>query len=228
MWHRESLGRNIFLGEVEVPLDTWDWDSEPTWLPLQPRVRQPARVGRPSDAGVPPAPSPAYPPFPLLQPPLTPPLAEPPLGLATLLPAPPRRLGPPARCTPSGSGDLTPRWPLSLGPAPAPDLTAFRRSHTLPTTSPAAGCSPFPSSTSPPAPRVSAPREATLDGTWKEGASGLARARGVRRGHAAAGSEPSLWAGAGLPPSGELHFWVKEAQDLVPLRSGTPDTYVQW
>uniref|UniRef100_A0ABI0NY21 Synaptotagmin like 1 n=1 Tax=Bos taurus TaxID=9913 RepID=A0ABI0NY21_BOVIN len=38
VWHRESLGRNIFLGEVEVPLDTWDWDSEPTWLPLQPRV----------------------------------------------------------------------------------------------------------------------------------------------------------------------------------------------
>lgn len=39
MWHRESLGRNIFLGEVEVPLDTWNWDSEATWLPLQPRVR---------------------------------------------------------------------------------------------------------------------------------------------------------------------------------------------
>lgn len=38
VWHRESLGRNIFLGEVEVPLDTWNWDSEPTWLPLQPRV----------------------------------------------------------------------------------------------------------------------------------------------------------------------------------------------
>ena len=38
VWHHESLGRNIFLGEVEVPLDTWDWDSEPTWLPLQPRV----------------------------------------------------------------------------------------------------------------------------------------------------------------------------------------------
>uniref|UniRef100_A0A8C3WCW2 Synaptotagmin like 1 n=1 Tax=Catagonus wagneri TaxID=51154 RepID=A0A8C3WCW2_9CETA len=37
-----------------------------------------------------------------------------------------------------------------------------------------------------------------------------------------AGSE-----GAGLPPSGELHFWVKEAQDLVPLRSGSLDTYVQ-
>uniref|UniRef100_A0A2K6FCE2 Synaptotagmin like 1 n=1 Tax=Propithecus coquereli TaxID=379532 RepID=A0A2K6FCE2_PROCO len=37
-----------------------------------------------------------------------------------------------------------------------------------------------------------------------------------------AGSE-----GAGLPPSGELHFWVKEAQDLIPLRSGSLDTFVQ-
>uniref|UniRef100_A0A8C2NEN6 Synaptotagmin like 1 n=1 Tax=Capra hircus TaxID=9925 RepID=A0A8C2NEN6_CAPHI len=37
-----------------------------------------------------------------------------------------------------------------------------------------------------------------------------------------AGSE-----GPGLPPSGELHFWVKEVQDLIPLRSGSPDTFVQ-
>uniref|UniRef100_A0A8C6F3S8 Synaptotagmin like 1 n=1 Tax=Monodon monoceros TaxID=40151 RepID=A0A8C6F3S8_MONMO len=37
-----------------------------------------------------------------------------------------------------------------------------------------------------------------------------------------AGSE-----GAGLPSSGELHFWVKEAQDLVPLRPGSLDTYIQ-
>uniref|UniRef100_A0A8D2IF51 Synaptotagmin like 1 n=1 Tax=Urocitellus parryii TaxID=9999 RepID=A0A8D2IF51_UROPR len=37
-----------------------------------------------------------------------------------------------------------------------------------------------------------------------------------------AGSE-----GAGLPESGELHFWVKEAQDLIPLRSGSLDTYIQ-
>jgi synaptotagmin-like protein len=48
VWHRESLGRNIFLGEVEVPLDTWNWDSEATWLPLQPRVRRPGRVGSPA------------------------------------------------------------------------------------------------------------------------------------------------------------------------------------
>ncbi|XP_047582766.1 synaptotagmin-like protein 1 isoform X1 [Lutra lutra] len=96
VWHRESLGRNIFLGEVEVPLDTWDWDSEPTWLPLQPRVLH-------------------------------------------------------------SPDDLPSRGLLSLSLKYVP-----------------------------------------------------------------AGSE-----GAGLPPSGELHFWVKEAQDLVPLRSGTLDTYVQ-
>ncbi|XP_010828430.1 PREDICTED: synaptotagmin-like protein 1 isoform X3 [Bison bison bison] len=96
VWHRESLGRNIFLGEVEVPLDTWDWDSEPTWLPLQPRV--------------PPSPD-----------------------------------------------DLPSRGLLSLSLKYLP-----------------------------------------------------------------AGSE-----GPGLPPSGELHFWVKEVQDLIPLRSGSPDTFVQ-
>lgn len=47
VWHRESLGRNIFLGEVEVPLDTWDWESEAIWLPLQPQVRQLTRVEEP-------------------------------------------------------------------------------------------------------------------------------------------------------------------------------------
>ncbi|XP_059546621.1 synaptotagmin-like protein 1 isoform X3 [Myotis daubentonii] len=96
VWHRESLGRNIFLGEVEVPLDTWDWDSEAIWLPLQPRV----------------SPSP---------------------------------------------DDLPSRGRLSLSLKYVP-----------------------------------------------------------------AGSE-----GAGLPQSGELHFWVKGAQDLVPLRSGSLDSYIQ-
>uniref|UniRef100_A2AE95 Synaptotagmin-like 1 n=1 Tax=Mus musculus TaxID=10090 RepID=A2AE95_MOUSE len=37
-----------------------------------------------------------------------------------------------------------------------------------------------------------------------------------------AGSE-----GGGQPQSGELHFWVKEAQSLVPLRPGSLDTYIQ-
>ncbi|KAM7098379.1 synaptotagmin-like protein 1 isoform 1-T2 [Molossus nigricans] len=100
VWHRESLGRNIFLGQVEVHLDTWDWDSEAIWLPLHPRVRQ---------------------------------LVSP------------------------SSDDFPSRGRLSLSLKYVP-----------------------------------------------------------------AGSE-----GAGLPPSGELHFWVKEAQDLVPLRSGSLDTYIQ-
>ncbi|XP_012929797.1 synaptotagmin-like protein 1 isoform X2 [Heterocephalus glaber] len=96
VWHRESLGRNIFLGEVEVPLDTWNWDSGPTWLPLQPRA--------------PPSPK-----------------------------------------------ELPSRGFLSLSLKYVP-----------------------------------------------------------------AGSE-----GGGQPVSGELHFWVKEAQNLMPLRSGSPDTFVQ-
>lgn len=96
VWHRESLGRNIFLGEVEVPLDTWNWDSEATWLPLQPRV--------------PPSPD-----------------------------------------------ELPSRGLLSLSLKYVP-----------------------------------------------------------------AGSE-----GGGQPQSGELHFWVKEAQSLVPLRPGSLDTYIQ-
>nr|XP_014988113.2 synaptotagmin-like protein 1 isoform X1 [Macaca mulatta] len=96
VWHRESLGRNIFLGEAEVPLDTWDWGSEPTWLPLQPRV------------------------------------------------------------------------PLSPDDLPSRGLLALSLKYVP------------------------------------------------------AGSE-----GAGLPPSGELHFWVKEARDLLPLRAGSLDTYVQ-
>ncbi|NXY09241.1 SYTL1 protein, partial [Pteruthius melanotis] len=37
-----------------------------------------------------------------------------------------------------------------------------------------------------------------------------------------AGSE-----GAGMPPTGELHIWVKDAQSLIPLQSGTVDASVQ-
>ncbi|XP_059898672.1 synaptotagmin-like protein 1 isoform X1 [Gadus macrocephalus] len=40
VWHAEALGRNIFLGEVEVLLASWDWAcSQPQWHPLQPRVQ---------------------------------------------------------------------------------------------------------------------------------------------------------------------------------------------
>ncbi|XP_043847205.1 synaptotagmin-like protein 1 isoform X2 [Dromiciops gliroides] len=96
VWHHESLGRNLFLGEVEVPLGTWDWASESAWLPLQSR-------------------------------------------------APPSPDGLPSR------GQLS----LALKFIPA-------------------------------------------------------------------GAE-----GSGLPASGELHFWVKDAQNLIPFRSGPLDSYIQ-
>ncbi|KAK2830305.1 hypothetical protein Q5P01_018236 [Channa striata] len=39
VWHAEPLGRNVFLGEVEVSLDLWDWTcTQPLWQDLQPRV----------------------------------------------------------------------------------------------------------------------------------------------------------------------------------------------
>ncbi|XP_077599076.1 synaptotagmin-like protein 1 isoform X2 [Stigmatopora nigra] len=38
VWHAEPLARNVFLGEVEVPLGLWDWNCiEPCWQDLQPR-----------------------------------------------------------------------------------------------------------------------------------------------------------------------------------------------
>lgn len=39
VWHAEPLGRNVFLGEVEVPLGLWDWsNTQPLWQDLQPRI----------------------------------------------------------------------------------------------------------------------------------------------------------------------------------------------
>ncbi|CAN9503983.1 unnamed protein product [Ophioblennius macclurei] len=39
VWHAEPLGRNIFLGEVEVSLGQWDWaNRQPVWHNLQPRI----------------------------------------------------------------------------------------------------------------------------------------------------------------------------------------------
>ncbi|KAM7384166.1 hypothetical protein PAMA_011489 [Pampus argenteus] len=39
VWHAEPLGRNVFLGEVEVSLGLWDWSfTQPLWQDLQPRV----------------------------------------------------------------------------------------------------------------------------------------------------------------------------------------------
>lgn len=41
VWHAEPLGRNMFLGEVEVSLGLWDWSyTQPVWQDLQPRVSQ--------------------------------------------------------------------------------------------------------------------------------------------------------------------------------------------
>ncbi|XP_015215337.2 synaptotagmin-like protein 2 [Lepisosteus oculatus] len=38
VWHNDSLGRNAFLGEVEIDLKTWDWNHEaPAWYNLQPK-----------------------------------------------------------------------------------------------------------------------------------------------------------------------------------------------
>uniref|UniRef100_A0A674HV13 Synaptotagmin like 1 n=1 Tax=Taeniopygia guttata TaxID=59729 RepID=A0A674HV13_TAEGU len=43
VWHHDSLGRNLFLGEVEVALGTWDWaNTRPEWFSLQPRMPIPS------------------------------------------------------------------------------------------------------------------------------------------------------------------------------------------
>ncbi|KAG8451262.1 hypothetical protein GDO86_003477 [Hymenochirus boettgeri] len=39
VWHRGLLGRNLFLGEVEVDLASWDWSkTQASWFNLQPRT----------------------------------------------------------------------------------------------------------------------------------------------------------------------------------------------
>lgn len=38
VWHNDSRGRNVFLGQVELSLNTWDWGHEAlTWYNLQPK-----------------------------------------------------------------------------------------------------------------------------------------------------------------------------------------------
>uniref|UniRef100_A0A8D2JCN8 Synaptotagmin like 1 n=1 Tax=Varanus komodoensis TaxID=61221 RepID=A0A8D2JCN8_VARKO len=37
----------------------------------------------------------------------------------------------------------------------------------------------------------------------------------------------AFFAEKGLPPTGELHIWIKEAQNVVPRRGGTADCFVQ-
>ncbi|XP_007893136.1 synaptotagmin-like protein 1 isoform X1 [Callorhinchus milii] len=39
VWHNDSFRHNIFLGEVEIPLESWDWShTNPVSLSLQPRI----------------------------------------------------------------------------------------------------------------------------------------------------------------------------------------------
>ncbi|NXN12054.1 SYTL1 protein, partial [Indicator maculatus] len=104
VWHHDSLGRNLFLGEVEIALGAWDWaNTSPEWFSLQPRV--------------------------------------------------------------SAQVKWVPQAPFSPQPAAL---------------APAQG-------------RLLTP----------------------------------LAAGRGMPPTGELHIWVKDAQSLIPLQSGTVDAFVQ-
>ncbi|XP_043118773.1 synaptotagmin-like protein 2 [Puntigrus tetrazona] len=38
VWHNDSRGRNVFLGQVEISFKTWDWGHEAlTWYNLQPK-----------------------------------------------------------------------------------------------------------------------------------------------------------------------------------------------
>ncbi|XP_067116196.1 synaptotagmin-like protein 4 isoform X1 [Osmerus mordax] len=38
VWHNDSRGRNVFLGQVEINLKTWDWGHEAlTWYNMQPK-----------------------------------------------------------------------------------------------------------------------------------------------------------------------------------------------
>ncbi|XP_029459066.1 synaptotagmin-like protein 5 isoform X2 [Rhinatrema bivittatum] len=39
VWHNDRFGRNSFLGEVEIPLDSWDFENqEDEWFVLQPKA----------------------------------------------------------------------------------------------------------------------------------------------------------------------------------------------
>lgn len=41
VWHNDSRGRNVFLGQVEIDLKTWDWEQQAlTWYTLQPKTSE--------------------------------------------------------------------------------------------------------------------------------------------------------------------------------------------
>ncbi|XP_051579294.1 synaptotagmin-like protein 2 isoform X2 [Myxocyprinus asiaticus] len=47
VWHNDSRGRNMFLGQVEISLKTWDWGHEAlSWYNLQPKVDRKTILGR--------------------------------------------------------------------------------------------------------------------------------------------------------------------------------------
>ncbi|NXO58198.1 SYTL1 protein, partial [Aramus guarauna] len=55
VWHHDSLGRNLFLGEVEIALGAWDWaNTRPEWFSLQPRVSPQPPPAHPSPIHSPP------------------------------------------------------------------------------------------------------------------------------------------------------------------------------
>ncbi|XP_060689519.1 synaptotagmin-like protein 5 isoform X2 [Hemiscyllium ocellatum] len=42
VWHYDRFGRNSFLGEVEIPFDSWDLENNvEDWFPLQPKMEAP-------------------------------------------------------------------------------------------------------------------------------------------------------------------------------------------
>ncbi|GCC26841.1 synaptotagmin-like protein 1 [Chiloscyllium punctatum] len=45
VWHSDHFGRNLFLGEVEIQLESWDWSNiKPTSYILQPRIAAPTNM----------------------------------------------------------------------------------------------------------------------------------------------------------------------------------------
>ncbi|XP_038653478.1 synaptotagmin-like protein 2 isoform X1 [Scyliorhinus canicula] len=45
VWHSDHFGRNLFLGEVEISLETWDWsNTKPTSYILHPRIAAPSNM----------------------------------------------------------------------------------------------------------------------------------------------------------------------------------------
>ncbi|NWR80404.1 SYTL1 protein, partial [Centropus unirufus] len=122
VWHHDSLGRNLFLGEVEIALGSWDWaNTRPEWFSLQPRVS-------------------------------------------------PKPLSPSLSSTTPHNPPDPPQMPISS------DGLASR---------------------------------GNLNLALKFIPTGSEGERHLR------------------PPTGELHIWVKDAQSLIPLQSGTVDAFVQ-